>query len=420
VTKLTVCTTCAATREPRSRHGLCLRCDLRQLSSAVLDDGHGRVDARLIALHDGLCATTKAHNAIRWLANPDVVARLRAIVGGDVALTHHGIDTLVGASLGREYLRDMLVARGVLPTRDKYLAAFERWSTGRLERIADDDHRQIIRAYLHWGLHRRLRARSEIAPLNESAAGLARQQTNVAIDFLTWLARRGRGLSECRQQDIDVWFAAGPTTRWALRNFLAWAIDTRRCARLRVPHYQGRRVDALDRTARLTILKRLFTDTSIELSDRVAGCLVLLYAQPLARIRNITIDDIDQRDDGTWLRITHHHVPVPEPAGTLTTELATHARRNLATMHNPTSPWLFPGRAAGQPIQAEQLGERLARLGVTRGGRLSALNGLVAEIPAPILGQLIGYSPNIIAEHARSQGVEWAAYAALKSRELGP
>jgi len=50
-------------------------------------------------------------------------------------------------------------------------------------------------------------------------------------------------------------------------------------------------------------------------------------------------------------------------------------------------------------------------------GRLGALNGLVADIPAPVLGQLIGYSPNIIAEHARTQGVDWATYAALKSRE---
>jgi hypothetical protein len=405
------CSVCAATREAKSRRGLCLRCDLRQLAATVLDDGHGRVDARLLAFHDTLCDAAKPLTAIRWLTKPDVAASLGAIVNGDVALTHDGIDTLPGASTGREHQRDMLVARGALPDRDKYLAAFERWSTQRLERIGDDDHRQIIRAYLHWGLHRRLRARSELAPLNESAAGRARQQTNVAVDFLTWLAARGRTLTDCQQHDIDDWFAAGTTTRWAIHNFAAWAIDTRRCARLRVPHYRGRAITALDHHSRLTILHRLFTDTTIDLSDRVAGCLVLLYAQPLARIRTITTDDIDQRPDGTWLRLRQHHVPLPEPAGAL---------RNVATISNPTSPWLFPGRAAAHPIQAEQLGERLARLGITRSGRLSALNSLVADIPAPILCQLIGYSPNIIAEHARAQGVNWASYAALKSRDLEP
>jgi hypothetical protein len=411
------CSVCAQPRERTARRGLCLRCNLRQMSAAALDDGHGRVDVRLVRLHEAICAVAKPQACLRWLATPEVAFRLRAIVDGDVALTHDGIDTL-DASRGREHLRDMLVAQAVLPARDKYLAAFQRWTPGRLERIADGDHRQIIRAYLHWGQLRRLSAKSEVAPLSESAVGTARQQTNVAIDFLAWLAARHHTLEACRQADIDDWFAAGPSTHWAARNFLAWAMDARRCPRLRVPRNQARSGRGLDHTQRLAILGRLFTDTSIELCDRVAGCLVLLYAQPLARIRTITVDDLEQRDDGWWLRLARHHVPLPEPLGALTAELATGARRNIATMHNPTSPWLFPGRAAGHPIQAEQLGERLARLRINSVGRLGALNGLVADIPAPILGQLIGYSPNIIAEHARAQGVDWANYAALKSREL--
>lgn len=413
------CTLCAATREPKARRGLCLRCDLRETSAQIFDDGHGRVDARLVTLHDALCSVAKPHNSIRWLAEPDVAGRLHAIVDGSVALTHDGIDTM-GEGLGREYLRDMLVAHGALPARDKYLAAFARWSARRLDTIDDDDHRQIIRAYLHWGHQRRLRARAELGPLNETAAGLARQQTNTAVGFLAWLAGRERTLDICCQADIDDWFATGPSTRWALRNFLAWSADARRCPRLRVPRYQGRAVPALDRGQRLAILARLFTDTTIELSDRVAGCLVLLYAQPLARLRTLTIADVDERPDGVWIRLTRHHVPLPEPAGTFTASLAHSGRRNIATVHNPTSQWLFPGRAAGHAIQAEQLGERLARLGISRLGRLGALNGLVAEIPAPILGQLIGYSPNIIAEHARAQGTDWASYAALKSRALNP
>lgn len=411
------CSRCAQPRESTARRGLCLRCNLRQLSAAALDDGHGRVDVRLLGLHEAICNVAKPQACIRWLATPEVAARLRAIIDGDVALTHEGIDALE-ATRGREHLRDMLVAQAVLPARDKYLAAFERWTPGRLERIADDDHRQIIRAYLHWGLHRRLRAKSEVAPLSESAAGTARQQTNVAVDFLAWLAARDHTLGTSRQADIDDWFATGPSTHWAVRNFLAWAMDARRCPRLRVPRHQGRAGRGLDQHQRLAILGRLFSDTSIELCDRVAGCLVLLYAQPLARIRAITVDDLEHRDDGWWLRLTRHHVPLPEPLGALTGELAATARHNIATMHNPTSRWLFPGRAAGHPIQAEQLGERLARLQINSRGRVGALNGLVADIPAPILGQLIGYSPNIIAEHARAQGVDWAAYAALKSREL--
>jgi hypothetical protein len=411
------CSLCGRPREPKGWRGLCVRCDLRQQSAAVLDDGHGAIDRRLLPLHDAICGMAKPDNGIRWLAATGNAARLRAIVDGEVALTHDGIDTLQ-ASLGREYLRDMLVAHGVLPGRDKYLAAFQRWSTLRLEQIDNVEHRQIIRTYLQWGHLRRMRAKSQIVPLNESAAGQARQQTNIAVAFLTWLTDRHHSLDTCRQADLDDWFATGTATRWALHNFLAWAMDARRCPRHQIPRYQGQASSGLDQQHRLALLARLFTDTTVDLSDRVAGCLVLLYAQPLSRIRNLTLDDLDQRHDGLWIRFRRHHVPLPEPASTLTAQLAAGRRRNLATMHNPTSPWMFPGRAAGHPIQAEQLGERLARLGITRFGRLSALNGLVADIPAPILGQLIGYSPNIIADHARAQGADWAAYAALKSRQL--
>jgi hypothetical protein len=36
--------------------------------------------------------------------------------------------------------------------------------------------------------------------------------------------------------------------------------------------------------------------------------------------------------------------------------------------------------------------------------RFGALNGLVVDIPAPTSGQVIGNSPNVVAEHARAQG----------------
>jgi len=114
------------------------------------------------------------------------------------------------------------------------------------------------------------------------------------------------------------------------------------------------------------------------------------------------------------------HTHLPEPVGTLATDLATKARRNMTSAANLTSPWLFPGRAPCQAVQAEQLAERLARLGITLLGRLAALNSLVSQVPAPVLGQLIGYSPTIIAAHALAQGVDWASYAALKSRDRVP
>jgi len=253
----------------------------------------------------------KPRTGIAWLTTPAVRERFRPLVSGEVALTHEGVDTLA-AGLGREYLRELLVAHQVLAQRDKYLAAFERWTATRLEAVPAGEDRQLIQTYLAWHHHRRLRERAELGLLHESTTQSARQQTNVAVGFLAWLHERGRSLAECAQADIDDWFATGTTTRWALRNFLTWAIAQRRCPALDVPSYRGRSAPVLSQQARLAILNRLFTDTTVELSDRVAGCLVLIYAQPASRIRLLTVDDLERRAEETWIRLAREHVPLPE------------------------------------------------------------------------------------------------------------
>jgi hypothetical protein len=89
----------------------------------------------------------------------------------------------------------------------------------------------------------------------------------------------------------------------------------------------------------------------------------------------------------------------------------------MDTAANPGSSWLFPEFSPGQPIQARNLAERPAHLGVTRLGRLAALKQLVSDVPAPVLGELIGYSPRIVARHAVDQAIDWNNYAGLKARD---
>ncbi len=394
---------------------MCRRCQLRRRVAVVLDDGHGQICPRLVPLFDALRTMGKPCTGLEWLGSKDVVGRLRALATAQVPLTHEGIDSFE-ASGGREYLRDLLVTHGVLPRRDKYLAAFERWSIVRLQAVEDPDDRQLIRTYLHWHIHRRLRERAETGALHESTTGQARQQTNTAVHFLGWLRARGRALADCQQRDVDDWFAAPPTTRWAARGFLVWAISHRHCPRLKIPYYRGATAPALSRAQLVTTLRRLLDDDTIELGDRVAGLLVLLFAQPVARIRSLTVSDLEQRGDELWLHVGAACLPLPERLAMLITELIT-KRRNMGTAANPDSSWLLPGFSPGQPIQARHLAERLARLGVTRLGRLAAVKQLVSDVPAPVLGELIGYSPRIVARHAVDQAIDWNNYAGLKARD---
>jgi hypothetical protein len=86
-------------------------------------------------------------------------------------------------------------------------------------------------------------------------------------------------------------------------------------------------------------------------------------------------------------------VPVPEPfAGMLTHHL--HNRPNLRTAGGMiATPRLFPGHRPGKHLDAQTIMMRLRSLGINLlGARNSALGNLVAEVPPPLVAELLGYS----------------------------
>lgn len=66
---------------------------------------------------------------------------------------------------------------------------------------------------------------------------------------------------------------------------------------------------------------------------------------------------------------------------------------------------------------AQAIARRLASIGISRLGRLAAFHQLVAEIPAPVLAELLGYNAKVVAERAAELATDWAGYPALKSRK---
>jgi len=73
--------------------------------------------------------------------------------------------------------------------------------------------------------------------------------------------------------------------------------------------------------------RRLLHDDALSTRDRLAGLLVLLYAQPVARISRLTTDHVTI--DGTTVRIQLGSAPIalPEPVADLTQELLTRKQR---------------------------------------------------------------------------------------------
>jgi hypothetical protein len=170
---------------------------------------------------------------------------------------------------------------------------------------------------------------------------------------------------------------------------------------------------------RIALVARLFADDSLELIDSMAGCLMLLYAQPVTRLIQLKVADLESRGEEVWLRLAGEHLPLPEPLCRLAVELR-NRRRNMRTAANPQSVWLFPGRSAGQPITASHLSRRLTAIGVDRLARVAAFHQLVMEIPAPVVAELLGYNPKVAAARAAELAVDWADYATMKLREMTP
>jgi hypothetical protein len=110
--------------------------------------------------------------------------------------------------------------------------------------------------------------------------------------------------------------------------------------------------------------RRLLHDDALKPGDRVAGLLVLLYAQQPAAISRLTVDHVQASDGVVRLRLGREPVAVPEPLATLVLHLVITRQGHAITGDQGTSRWLLPGGRPGQPVSPCRLSERLRQIGI--------------------------------------------------------
>ena len=121
-------------------------------------------------------------------------------------------------------------------------------------------------------------------------------------------------------------------------------------------------------------------DDTIDLTDRVAGCLLLLYGQQLSRITAITTDQVTTCDQQVFIRFSRDAILIPEPLDGLLQKLLRDGRRYQGVGSPNTTTWLFPGMHPGRPLTASRLGERLRKLGLrAQPARRATLTDLAAH-----------------------------------------
>jgi hypothetical protein len=90
--------------------------------------------------------------------------------------------------------------------------------------------------------------------------------------------------------------------------------------------------------------------TSGSIPDRVAAYLVLLYAQPAARIATLTREHIHTTThDSVTLHLGATAIAIPPPLDAMLTQLPLHGPKGAAA-HLHQADWLFPGRRAGHHL----------------------------------------------------------------------
>jgi hypothetical protein len=413
-----ICATCAAipydfhcercdVEAGHHRGRLCARCALRDDLHELL--GGSPSNAALVGLVDALCASERPESIFVWKRSPKVRELLRGLGDGSIPVSHEGLDVV--SSKQAEHLRALLQHHGLLPQGDPYLPIFEQWIESKLDGLPDEV-RQPVQHFATWHHLRRIRAKAAAGASTRGPVHSAKQEITETVRFLVWLHDTyQRTAASCAQQDVDEWLAAGPTTRSAIRTFYVVAKRARLNTTVTVQHRSAKSSPSLSQDQRLAWIHELLTGASECLPYRVAGMLLLLYAQPLVKVVTFPTSIVDDADSGMSILLGTHPTDVPEPFASLIREHLA-ARPNLRTGAGPDSPWLFPSTFAGRHLHPNTVMDRLRDLGVNLlGARNRAIGELVLECPPSLVAEALGYSTPVAFLHADKAAEPWARYA---------
>jgi hypothetical protein len=403
--------------------GVCRRCRLhQQLGELLTDTTTGQIRPSLQVLHDTLATADRPETILSWLRRGTVRSVLVDLATGQRPFTHTALDELP-PSKSVEHLRSVLVATAVLPARDEQLARIQRWVSQTVNQHRDPKDREVLHRYAVWHELRRIRQRHRGAEVTYGQLDMVRRRVRAAIGLLDWLRTQGLTLATCRQPDLDAWLTSNDVSHRAeTGHFVRWVISQRINPHLQfaATRWTGP-ARPLDQEQRWHQAKRLLHDDTLNTDDRVAGPLVLLYAQRPAAISRLTIDDINAGDATVELRLGSVPVVLPGPLASLTRDLVATRRGHAATGHHGTSRWLFPGGQPGRPVSADRLGERLRLLGIRPGqARSTALFQLATELPAAVLARMLGIHIKVAVQWQHASAGDWTSYAADVSRRPTP
>lgn len=413
-----VCAACGA-EDRLVERGRCERCAVTARLDALLRTSDGLPVTMLAPVADALQGANP-HSVLGWLRHSDSARLLADLAAGACPLSHEGLDAW-GPARRTQFLRDLLVACQLLPWRDPFVARFAGWLDLELSGITDPERRRLLHQFATWRLLRHLRQLADRHQATVGALNAAKQTLRQARAFLAWLAEHDKRLTDCGQADLDAWLAEGPTTRAMLITFVVWSREQRLTPGLRFP---SRPPQTSFRTsteaAHWELIDRLLVDpgidSSIDAADRVAGCLVLLFAQPVSRVARLRLQDVHLDQIPGTIRLGDTELELPAPLAARLGELVANRQGRHGIDAPQPSGWLFPGGAPGRPITPTHLAKRLRALGIdVRAARNRAVVDLASHLPPSVLADLLGFHRVTAAGWVHRAGADRAGYVAARA-----
>jgi hypothetical protein len=398
----------------------CAPCVLTERVTALLSQPGAGIHPRLQPVFDVLISGPRPQTTLYWFDRSTGPATLAAMARGEVEISHAAFEAMP-VNKTNTYLRDLLAAVGVLPPFHAELERVTPWLNDILAALPAEQA-DILTRFTRWHLIRRLRHHEQAGTLTHGAISAARATIVATTRFMHWQTRRGRPIPATSQDDLDRYSQAHRGRALALAPFLAWAESGRAITPgLSVPtHPTGQPAVTLSDHDRWAQVELLLHDDTIRLYSRVAGLFLLLFAQPLARICRMRAAQVREHADGR-LTVTFDTFPVelPEPLDQLLREQLT--RRGHASYASRPDHWLFPGGTPGKHLATENIRGQLVKRGIQPlAARNAAMFQLAAEIPTPILADILGLAANTATRWAALAARDWSQYTAQRANFTAP
>lgn len=405
------CPACGEETHPYGRQ--CARCTLKTRATELLTEpATGLINERLHPLLETWINSHDPRTQIRWLAHaPLSTELLRRMTCGEVPISHTTFQALPPAK-PYDYLRNLLVAIGILEPWEPHIDRFTVWFEAQIIPTVAIEHVHTIRRYASWHILHGLQRHARRGTLTQAAANSARIRVRAAIEFCELLACRGITIEDATQTDLDELIAITPGYNRAktVASFVAWTRKTRINTKLSTPGEPWPHAAVTISTEQLwSDVERLLNEDHHRSHVRLAGLFTMLFAQPLNRIIAMKTQQVRIADDDVFVTFATDAIQMPPILDDLVREHIDN--RNIPVNVGTDPGWLFPGSQPGHHLVTEVFRRDLKAIGIKpHESRKAAMFHLAGTIPAPILAGLLGTTDKNAATWAELAARGWSSY----------